>query len=81
MDDVDIEECEATPPEKFHVVYLVTYVFALFANLCFVWKVFFAGLSQVFDRHAVYVGDRDRFEQSAGAEIERLVKGEVGTDG
>lgn len=77
MDDVDIEEDEATPPEKFHLVYLVTYVFALLANLCFVWKVFFTGLSNVFDRHATYVGERDKFEASAGAEIERLVKGEV----
>lgn len=77
MEDVELEEGEFIPPEKFHLVYLLTYVFALFANLCFVWKVFFTGLSQVFDRHATYVGDRDRFEQSAGAEIERLVKGEV----
>lgn len=77
MDEVDVDETEADPPEKFHFVYLVTYVFALLANLCFVWKVFFAGLSDVFNRHSNYIGERDKFEQSAGAEIERLVKGEV----
>lgn len=77
MEDVEVEDGEESPPEKFHFVYIVTYVFALFANLCFVWKVFFTGLSNVFDRHANYVGERDKFEASAGAEIERLVKGEV----
>jgi hypothetical protein len=41
-------------------------------------KVFFAGLSQITEAHCNYVGNRDLFEAEAGAEIEKLVKGEVG---
>lgn len=77
MDDVELEEETPVPAQKFHLVYTLPYILALFANIAYVWKVFFAGLSQLMDGHSNYVGNKDMFEMQAGAEIERLVKGEV----
>lgn len=77
MDDVELDEETPVPAQKFHLVYALPYIFALFANIAYVWKCFFAGLSQLMDAHSNYVGNKDLFEMEAGAEIERLVKGEV----
>lgn len=77
MEDLEQEEETPVPAQKFHLVYTLPYIFALFANIAFVWKVFFAGISQILDAHSNYVGNKDMFEMEAGAEIERLVKGEV----
>lgn len=78
MDDVDeMEEDQPVPAQKFHLVYALPYVLALFANQAYIFKVFFAGLSNLLEAHSNYVGNRDLFKAEAGAEIEALVKGEV----
>jgi hypothetical protein len=78
MDEVDeMDEDQPVPAQKFHLVYALPYVLALFANLAYVTKVFFAGMSNLLEAHSNYVGNRDLFAAEAGAEIEKLVNGEV----
>lgn len=78
MDDTDeMDEETPVPAQKFHLVYVVPYIFAFFANLAYIFKVLFAGLSGISEAHSNYIGNRDLFEAEAGAEIEKLVKGEV----
>ena len=78
MDEVDeMEEDQPVPAQKFHLVYTIPYILAFFANLAYIFKVLFAGLSGLSEAHSNYVGNRDLFQAEAGAEIEKLVKGEV----
>lgn len=78
MDEVDeMEEDGPVPAQKFHLVYTLPYIFAFFANFAMIIKVFWAGMVQVSEAHVNYIGNRDLFEMEAGAEIEKLVKGEV----
>jgi hypothetical protein len=79
MDYTDEDEYEA-PVEaarKFHFVFVFAHLFALFANITMAWRVFFAGMADMLGEHNLHLTSRDKFESEAGAEIERLVKGEV----
>lgn len=79
MDYTDEEEYE-TPVEaarKFHVVFVFAHAFAFLANVAMAWRVFFAGMADMLGEHNLHLTSRDAFEASAGAEIERMVKGEV----
>lgn len=62
---------------KFHFVFVFAHVFALFANFSMAWRVFYAGMADMLGEHNLHLTSRDQFEASAGAEIERMVKGEV----
>ena len=79
MDYTEEGEYEAPveTPRKFHFVFVFAHVFALFANMTMAWRVFFAGMADMLGEHNLHLTDRDTFEASAGAEIERMVKGEV----
>lgn len=79
MEHLDDDEFEDQSPNarKFHVVFVVAYLFAFLANISMSFRVLFAGISDLLGEHNTYVGNKDIFEAQAGAEIERLVKGEV----
>lgn len=76
LDDEDVEEQRAEA-RKFHLVFVVAHLFAFLANICMAWRVLFACLADVFGEHNMHVTNKDMFAAEAGAEIERLVKGEV----
>lgn len=76
--EVDEDENEdVTTPHKFHFVFLMPHAFAFFANIAMAWRVLFSGITDEFSNHSAHIASRDEFEASAGAEIERMVKGEV----
>jgi hypothetical protein len=62
---------------KFHFVFVFAHLFAFLANSCLAWKMLFGGIAQELGGHNLHVANKDVFEAEAGAEIERLVKGEV----
>ena len=76
--DTEFEEDPATArPQKFHAVFVLAHLTAFLANVCMALRVFWSGITDEISNHNAHVVDRDTFEASAGAEIERLVKGEV----
>lgn len=76
--DVDEDENEdVETPRKFRFVFLLPHVFAFFTNVSMAWRVLFSGITDDLSNHSAHIANRDLFEQSAGAEIERMVKGEV----
>lgn len=77
--DIEDEEIEpaTTKPVKFHVVFVLAHITAFLANVSMAGRVFWAGLTDEISNHNAYLTERDMFAASAGAEIERLVKGEV----
>lgn len=77
--DVEDEELEptTTTPVKFHAVFVLAHITAMFANMSMAWRVFWAGITDEISNHNAHIVQRDEFAASAGAEIERLVKGEV----
>lgn len=79
MDYTDEDEYETQDgvPRKFHFVFVFAHVAALFANMAMAWRVFFAGLADMFGEHNLHLSNRDQFQADAGLDIERLVKGEV----
>lgn len=76
MLDEDFDE-PADQARKFHFVFVFAHLFALFANVLMAWRVFFASVADMLGEHNLHVTNRDIFEAEAGAEIEKLVKGEV----
>lgn len=79
MDYVDEDEAEPTPEtaRQFHFVFLVAHLFAFLANIAMSWRVFFACMADMFGEHNLHITNKDIFAAEAGAEIERLVNGEV----
>lgn len=76
--DVDEDENEdAETPRKFRFVFLLAHVFAFFTNVSMAYRVLFSGITDDLSNHSSYVANRDMFAAEAGAEIERMVKGEV----
>lgn len=77
--DVEDEEIEpaTTTPVKFHIVFVFAHFTAFLANVCMAHRVFWAGVTDEISNHNAHIVQRDEFAASAGAEIERLVKGEV----
>lgn len=77
--EVEDEEMDAetNTPVKFHFVFVLAHITAFLANICMAHRVFWAGLTDEITNHNAHIGQRDEFAASAGAEIERLVKGEV----
>lgn len=76
MDEDELDETPTTA-RKFHAVFVLPHVFAFLTNVAMAWRVLFAGITDDLAGHVAHVGQRDVFEASAGAEIERLVAGEV----
>lgn len=78
---MDIEDEELEPatskPVKFHLVFVLAHITAFLANVSMAGRVFWAGITDEISNHNAHVIQRDEFAASAGAEIERLVKGEV----
>jgi hypothetical protein len=64
-------------PQKFHFVFVLAHASAFLANLSMAFRVFWAGVTDELSNHNAHVMERDAFAAEAGAEIERLVKGEV----
>lgn len=77
MDTDEDENEDVETPRKFHLVFLLAHVFAFFTNVSMAYRVFFSGITDDMSNHSSYVAERDRFAADAGAEIERMVKGEV----
>lgn len=77
--DIEDEELEpaTTKPVKFHAVFVLAHITAFLANVSMAWRVFWAGITDEISNHNAHVVARDEFAASAGAEIERLVAGEV----
>jgi len=73
-DDCDEQVAEA---RQFHFVFLFAHMFALMANICMAWRVFYASVADMLGEHNLHITNRDIFASEAGAEIEKLVKGEV----
>lgn len=77
---MDVDEDETEPDgyaRKFHFVFVFAHLFAFGANVALAWKMLFGGIAQELGGHNLFLANRDLFEQEAGAEIERLVKGDV----
>jgi hypothetical protein len=78
---MDIEDEELEPatskPVKFHWVFVLAHLTAFLTNMAMAHRVFWAGITDEISNHNAHVIARDEFAASAGAEIERLVKGEV----
>jgi hypothetical protein len=78
MEDLEeVDENPELPARKFHAVFVLAHLFAMVANMLYVMKLFFGSLAELVTSHSHYLVARDEFEASAGAEIERLVNGEV----
>lgn len=76
--DLDEDETESEDfARKFHFVFVFAHLFAFLANSCLAWKMLFGGIASELGGHNLHVANKDLFEAEAGAEIERLVKGEV----
>lgn len=76
--DLDEDENEGEGfARKFHFVFVFAHLFAFLANISLAWKMLFGGIAQELGGHNLHIANRDLFEQEAGAEIERLVKGDV----
>lgn len=77
--DIDEEDnvIEEGFARKFHFVFVFAHLFAFLANSCLAWKMLFGGIASELGGHNLHVANKDVFEAEAGAEIERLVKGEV----
>lgn len=76
--DLDEDEVEDSGfARKFHFVFVFAHLFAFLANMALAWKMLFGGIAQELGGHNLHLANKDLFEAEAGAEIERLVKGEV----
>lgn len=76
--DIDEDEVENDGfARKFHFVFVFAHLFAFLANSALAWKMLFGGIAQELGGHNLHIANKDLFEAEAGAEIERLVKGEV----
>lgn len=77
--EIEDEEMEpaTTKPVKFHWVFMLAHITAFLANVSMAYRVFWAGITDEISNHNAHVVQRDEFAAEAGAEIERLVKGEV----
>lgn len=77
LDDNEFGEQAEDQARKFHFVFVFAHAFALMANLLMAWRVFFASIADMLGEHNLHVTNKDIFKAEAGAEIEKLVKGEV----
>lgn len=76
LEDDNFDE-PAAEARRFHFVFLFAHMFALAANICMAWRVFFASVADMLGEHNLHITNRDIFASEAGSEIEKLVKGEV----